>query len=67
LSDAINHNVFYAVEALLDLGAPILAWIFALFGSEAMEVLIMDTFISRRRRLLELAKNTLPRRAQIEL
>jgi hypothetical protein len=67
LSDAINHNVFYAVEALLDLGAPILAWTFILFRSEAMKVLNMDTFISRRRRLLELAKNTLPRRAQIEL
>jgi hypothetical protein len=67
LSAAIRHNFFYAVEALLDLGAPIPAYSFALSGSEAMEVLIMDIFISRRRSLLELAKNTLPRRVQNEL
>ncbi|KAL2846499.1 hypothetical protein BJX68DRAFT_268589 [Aspergillus pseudodeflectus] len=67
LSAAIRYNVFYAVEALLDLGAPIPAYSFALCGSEAMEVLIMDIFISRRRSLLELAKNTLPRRVQNEL
>jgi hypothetical protein len=67
LSAAIEYNVFYAVETLLDLGAPIPAYSFAHFRSEAMEVLIMDIFISRRRGLLELAKTTLPRRVQNEL
>ncbi|KAL2787493.1 hypothetical protein BJX66DRAFT_283056 [Aspergillus keveii] len=67
LSHAIEHNVFYAVEALLDLGAPILPYSFAHFKSEAMESLIMDIFILRRRSLLDLAKSTLPRRVQDEL
>jgi hypothetical protein len=66
-SAAISYNVFYAVDALLDLGAPIPTRSLALFRSEAMEVLIMDMFISRRRSLLELAKSTLPRRVQNEL
>ncbi|KAJ0422734.1 hypothetical protein BJY00DRAFT_310748 [Aspergillus carlsbadensis] len=67
LSSAIEHDIFNAVEALLDLGAPIRAPSLALIRSEAMEALVMDIFISRRRSLLELAKNTLSRRAQDEL
>ncbi|KAL3484687.1 hypothetical protein BJX62DRAFT_243690 [Aspergillus germanicus] len=64
---AVIFDALHAAEALLKLGAPVSAYEIADCKSNAMEILIMETLISERRRLLELAESTLSRRARDEL
>ncbi|KAL3439874.1 hypothetical protein BJX65DRAFT_315334 [Aspergillus insuetus] len=64
---AIQNDSIHAAEALLELGAPVSAYDFAYCKSNAMEALLMEVFLSRRRGLLDLARSTLPKRVQDKL
>ncbi|KAL2841754.1 hypothetical protein BJY01DRAFT_249422 [Aspergillus pseudoustus] len=67
LDFAIGNNFVLGAECMLAKGTPVLARNITDCRSPEMEKIILDTFISRRKQLLNVAEATLPASMQAEL